>query len=242
MIYLNTKLKCVLLDDELPGLMYLKMLCEQIPEMEIIKVFNSSVVFLEEIPYLNFDVCILDIEMPEMSGLQVAELLKDKLVIFTTAYKEYAVDAFDLNAIDYVLKPIKRERLQQAIQKAIDLLDKSIVFEKSVQFNSEKGRVLLYFNQVKYVRVSSVDSRDKIVYLDGNKKLVLKNVSFEKLLKSLPLNQFCRINKKELIALKTIQYFSHNEIMTNITEAGKPIACVLTGTYRLNFMKKMRQK
>jgi len=96
------------LDDELPGLTYLKMLCEQLPELEVVKAFNNPKLFLAEVPNVDFDLCILDIEMPEMNGLQVANLLNGKPVIFTTAYKEYASEAFDINAIDYVSKPIKK--------------------------------------------------------------------------------------------------------------------------------------
>ena len=102
--YLSTKLKCLLLDDELPGLTYLKMLCEQIIDIEVVKTFNDPVLLLNEQSFLDYDFCIMDIEMPSMNGLQVANLLNGKPVIFTTAYKEYAVEAFDLNAIDYVQK------------------------------------------------------------------------------------------------------------------------------------------
>jgi len=101
---LNSKLKCLLLDDELPGLSYLKLLCEQIPELEVIRSFNDSGVFQDEFPKLDFDLCIMDIEMPGTNGIQLASLMKDKLVIFTTAYKDYATNAFDLDAIDYVVK------------------------------------------------------------------------------------------------------------------------------------------
>src|SRR5690606_6558733 len=88
--YLDKKLKCLLLDDELPGLAYLKMLCEQIPQLEVVKAFNHPQSFLEELPALEFDLCILDVQMPGMNGLQVANLLQGKPVIFATAYKDYA--------------------------------------------------------------------------------------------------------------------------------------------------------
>ena len=109
----------MLLEDELPGLTYLKMLCEQIPELEVVRSFNNSTTFLKEIAVLEFDLCILDIEMPGINGLQIASLLKGKPVIFTTAYSEYAAEAFDLDAIDFVRKPIKKERLHQAVLKTI---------------------------------------------------------------------------------------------------------------------------
>ena len=97
---MNTKLKCLLLDDELPGLSYLKLLCEQIPQLEVVRAFNDPEIFMKEFPGLEFDLCILDIEMPGTNGIQLAALLKNKPVIFTTAYKDYASDAFDLDAID----------------------------------------------------------------------------------------------------------------------------------------------
>lgn len=100
---MNTKIKCLLLDDELPGLTLLKMLCEQQPELEVIKAFNSPVTLLQEAPNLDFDLLITDIEMPGMNGLQVADALKGKAIIFTTAYKNFAVDAFDRDAIDLSL-------------------------------------------------------------------------------------------------------------------------------------------
>lgn len=72
------------------------MLCEQIPELEVVKAFNRTDLFLSEIDKIDFDLCILDIEMPRMNGVEIARLLKDKLIIFTTAHKEYAAEAFDL--------------------------------------------------------------------------------------------------------------------------------------------------
>lgn len=236
---MNTKLRCLILDDELPGLTYLKMLCEQIPEVEVIKAFNNPKLFLDEIHSLEFDACILDIEMGEINGLQIANILKDKAIIFVTAYKEYAAEAFDLDAVDYVRKPIQRDRLKQAIDKAIQRTEKNHQKKNFVQFNSEKGKVLLFFDQINYITIADSDSRDKIVYLNDGKNLILKNISFEKLLSLLPNDMYCRINKKEVIALKIIQYFSHDEIISTILQAGIPVRFFLTDTYRIEFMKKI---
>jgi len=130
----------LLLDDELPGLKYLKMLCEQIPELEVVKAFNSPETFLMELSSLEFDLCILDIEMPGMDGLSIANLLGDKPVIFTTAYKEYAAEAFDLNAIDYIRKPVTRERLQTAVNKALYRIRQSNPARNFIQINTNKGK------------------------------------------------------------------------------------------------------
>jgi len=239
---LNTKLKCLLLDDELLGLSYLKLLCEQIPELEVVKAFNDPVVFLKEFPGLDFDLCILDIEMHGTNGIQVAAMLKDKPVIFTTAYKDYATDAFDLDAIDYVIKPVKPERLQQAVNKAIHRLTPETQIRKYVRLNTDKGNALIYFDQLVYIRTSEIDSRDKTAYLTNGTNLQLKNISFEKLISLLPTADFCRINKKELIVLSSVQYFSNDQITTNICfQSEKPLIISLGETYRADFISKVNR-
>jgi DNA-binding LytR/AlgR family response regulator len=235
----KTKLKCLLLDDELPGLTYLKILCEQIPELDIIKAFNDPVQFLKEFQKLDFDLCILDIEMPGLNGLEIANLLRGKLIIFTTAYKEHAAEAFDLDAVDYVSKPIKRERLQQAINKALKRTDKNNS-KNFIQLNSDKGKSILFFDHISYITVSEADSRDKTVRMQDGSILVLKNISFEKLIKQLPETQFCQVNKKDLIALKCIQHFTHDEIVTNILlPGGHFIRLTLSENFRYDFLKKI---
>ncbi|WP_240485905.1 LytR/AlgR family response regulator transcription factor [Anditalea andensis] len=232
----------MLLDDELPGLTYLKMLCEQIPELEVVKAFNSPIVFLKEAANLTFDFCILDIEMPEMSGLQVSNLLQGKPVVFATAYKHYALEAFDLNAIDYITKPIKLERLQQAVQKAITHLGKKkqLNTKNFIQVNTDKGKAILFFDRLVYIKTSDTDSRDKVARLFDGEVLVLKNISFDRLLIDLPEFEFCRINKKELISLKAVQVFTYDEISTNIfIDSGKPLKLTLSEAYKREFLYKI---
>jgi DNA-binding LytR/AlgR family response regulator len=230
----------LLLDDELPGLTYLKLLCEQIPELEVIRAFNDPELFLQEFPALEFDLCILDIEMPGITGIQLAYLLKGKPVIFTTAYKHYATDAFDLNAIDYLIKPVKPERLQQAVDRAIQ----RIIPEKrpniTLHLNTDKGIALLDVSQLIYVRTSEIDPRDKTALLINGTNLHLKNISFEKLISLLPTEQFCRVNKREMIALNTVLYFSNDQIKTSINlQSGDHLSISLGEPYRNSFIKKI---
>lgn len=238
---MNTKLRCLLLDDELPGLTYLKMLCEQIPELEIIRVFNNPNLMLKEIPGLEFDLCIMDIEMPGMSGLQVANLLKGKPVIFTTGYSQYAAEAFDLDAIDYVRKPFKLDRLLLAVQKAVLRTDKGSAPKNYIQLNTDKGKALIITDQIGYIATSETDSRDKVAYLLDATSIVLKNISIARLLEIVPSGQFCQVNKKELIALRSVHFFSHDAITTNIIQSdGKPLVLFLTDTYRKEFIQLVR--
>lgn len=217
------------------------MLCEQIPEVEIVKTFNNPEKLLAEIPNLDFDLLISDIEMPGIDGLHLAEMLSTKLVIFCTAYKEYAAEAFNIDAVDYITKPVKLERLQKAISKAFERFDKSDGAKKFIQLNTDKGKTLLYFSQICYVKTAVSDSRDKTVLLIDGSFLNLKNVKFDTLLKELPEADFCRINKKEIVAVKAIKFFNHNEIVLHhIDENNKNTTLILSETYRADFVKKVK--
>ncbi len=238
---MNTKLKCLLLDDELPGLTYLKMLCEQIPELEIVKAFNHPEKLLEEIPKLDFDLCISDIEMPGIDGLTLAKLLQNKLVIFTTAYRDYAAEAFDIDAVDYITKPVTKERLQKAVAKASERFDKVPIAKKFIQLNTDKGKALLYFDQIAYIKTALTDSRDKEVFLMDGSSLILKNINFDSLLSQLPETDFCRVNKKEIIAITAVKFFSHNEItLKHQDKNGKFTTLLLSETYRSDFLLKVK--
>ncbi|MBA5793846.1 response regulator transcription factor [Flavobacterium sp. xlx-214] len=232
-------LQCVLLDDELLALQYLKLLCEQIEGVEVVKAFNNPEKFILEKDTLQFDVCILDIEMPAINGLQIANLLTDKKVIFTTAYKEYAVDAFDLDVIDYITKPVQKDRLEKAIRKVEKLTRETKPTSDFITLNSEKGKSVINTNDVFYITVSEIDSRDKVIYFTDDSHLLIKNSSFEKLQELLPLNRFCRINKREIIAMNCVNYYSHDEIVSKIMVDGKPKNFTIGINFRSSFLAQL---
>jgi DNA-binding LytR/AlgR family response regulator len=231
----------LLLDDELPGLAYLKMLCEQIPELEVVKAFNDPLKLVAEAPALNFNLCLLDIEMPGMNGMEVAHALKGKPVIFVTAYKEYAAEAYDLEAIDYVRKPVKKERLERAIQKAAHRLSEPGEEKAFMQLNTNKGKALIFFDQLLRVTTSEGDKRDKVAWLEGGQQLILKNIGFDQLLSLLPAKTFSRVNKGEVLAIKAVHAYVHDEITTVLLdEEGKTIKTVLGDGYKERLMEKLK--
>lgn len=230
-------IKCVILDDELLAISYLKLLCEQIDNVEVVKAFNDPKIFLSEIENIDCNVCILDIEMPGMTGLQVAELIShSKKIIFTTAYKEYAAEAFDLNVVDYVRKPIKKDRLIQAFEKAKELIQ--IPQKKDfLEWNTNIGKTVIFTEQISYIKTSEIDSRDKEIILNDGTTIVLKNLSFKSLLEMLPSKDFAQVNKKEIIALSSIKVFSTNEIITTISTEGENFLKLQIGeTYKNSLM------
>lgn len=236
---IERNLKCILLDDEMPSLRFLKMLCEQIPGLEVVKAFNEPVALLQEYKELIFDFCILDIEMPEFNGFDMAKVLKEYPIVFSTAYKQYASDAFDINAVDYMRKPISLQRLQQAIMKVEQVLNSQPEMISFAQFNTNKGKAILYFEQINYIQIAEVDSRDKKVYLSDGSLVLLKNISFDKLLGILPAPDFIRINKKEIIATKIVKFFSADEVTSNLLdEQHLPLLFNLGESYKKVFHDK----
>lgn len=217
------------------------MLCEQIDVLEVVKAYNSPEILLKEWESIDFDLLISDIEMPGINGLQVADAIKGKAIIFTTAYKNFAVDAFEKDAVDYVVKPVKRERLEQAVQKVVARMSKPVEAVKQIQLNTDKGKALINVAKVFCVVTSNIDSRDKILFLNDASRITVKNSSFEKLLELLPNDQFCRINKKAIIALKNVQFYSHDEITADIVHVdGKHYTFPLSEIYRNDFMKRVK--
>ncbi|MBL7920044.1 MAG: response regulator transcription factor [Bacteroidia bacterium] len=234
---MNTKLKCLLLDDELPALSYIKILCEQIADVEVVKAFNEPEKFLDTIQQFDFNACILDIQMPGITGLEVAKHLQDKLIIFTTAHKEFGAEAFDLNAVDYIRKPIQKERFEKAVAKAKGILNVKAAEEtKQVLWNTDKGKTIINFNDILYITSSDTDSRDKLVYLQNGSKTTVKNISFEQILTLLPAAKFCRVNKKDIVALKAIQHFTADSITLHSNEK---VNLVLSDVYRDEFRQRI---
>lgn len=229
-------LRCVLLDDELLALQYLKLLCEQISGVEVVKVYDNPEKFILEKDELDFDVCVSDIEMPVINGLQIANLLSNKHLIFTTAYRDYAVESYNLEVIDYITKPVQKDRLEKAFRKIEKLTKEAKQVSEYITLNSEKGKSIINTNDVFYITVSDVDSRDKIIHFKDETTLLVKNNSFEKLKEILPTGKFSRINKREIIAMNSVNYYSHDEIVSKILIDGKPKTFTIGINFRNEFL------
>jgi DNA-binding LytR/AlgR family response regulator len=137
-----------------------------------------------------------------------------------------------------VRKPIQKDRLQQAIEKALARFDSEKQKKDFIQLNTDKGKALIFYNNIGYIKTSDTDSRDKIVVLTDGSTLTLKNISFESLIKNLPSAQFCRINKKEIIAIKIVFAYSYDEITTSLTDpSGSSVKLSLSEIYKPTFLK-----
>lgn len=237
----NKALRVVLLDDELLALGYLRSLCEGIPDLEVVKAFDNPVLFLSELDNLSFDFCISDIVMPNMSGLEVAEKLLSKPIIFTTAHNEYAADAFDIEAIDYLRKPVQLERLERAIEKVKSHIEQA-KSHAAWTVNTNKGKFTIRLSQIVSFSTDTYDRRDKLMLLENGDEFVVKNKSFDQLLQELEGISLIRVSKSELISKEYIQGYQGDVVMSKIrTKEGKYREFSLSENYRKSFVETFNQ-
>lgn len=209
-------LGCVVVDDEPLAIDLLQDHIEQSPDLKLIRAFTDPIEALRFLRNTSIDLLLLDIQMPEISGLQFARIINEECkVIFTTAYGEYALESYELNAVDYLLKPISFQRFQRAVDK---LLPISEAVPSAVETGDQSGLIFVKSGH-KTIRILVED----ILYLSGsgdyvtihlasgNKLLTLEKLGdFER---KLSPPQFCRIHRSHLVALDKIEFIERQRVV-----------------------------
>ncbi len=206
-------IKAIIVDDERLARNELKKLLQTHPEIEIIEEAANASEGLEKIEMFNPELIFLDIQMPGKTGFDLlAEMEKSPKVIFTTAYDEYAIKAFEVNALDYLLKPIEPKRLTDALQKLQDEIQKERAGMNGV-FNrgplTENDQVFVkdgercWFVKLGEIRLFESVGNYAKVYFANNKPLILK--SLNALEERLDERMFFRANRKHIINLRWIE-------------------------------------
>lgn len=200
------KIKVLLVDDEYLALQLLENFLKKVPQLELVAKTKSPVAAQNILNRESIDLLFLDIQMPTLSGINLLKNLKSPpLTIFTTAYSDYALTAFDLNVIDYLLKPFSFERFLQAVDKAKTQLPNYTLPATSNLINKKEAPIFLSVKaDGKIVKVFFED----ILFIEGLKeyvKIVCENeriITFERLKNLeaiLPAKQFLRVHKSYLI-------------------------------------------
>jgi len=200
------KIKVLIVDDEYLALQLLENFIEEVQELELVGKTKSPVAALDLLNQESIDLLFLDIQMPTLSGVNLLKSLKNPpLTIFSTAYSDYAVAAFDLNVVDYLLKPFSFERFLQAVHKAKSQLHNLALRSASNSINKEEDP---YFLSVKANSKVVKVFYDEILFIEGLKeyvKMVCENeriVTFERLKNMeaiLPADQFLRVHKSYIV-------------------------------------------
>ncbi|HRP89037.1 MAG TPA: LytTR family transcriptional regulator DNA-binding domain-containing protein [Edaphocola sp.] len=238
-------IKCIIIDDEHLARSILQEMLLEIDGIEILTQCANGFEGLKAIQSLNPDCIFLDVQMPKINGFEMLELLDKKpLTIFTTAFDEYAVQAFEVNAIDYLLKPIEPQRLQQAIEK---LKDKLSLAPQSINnplhqlpFLLEQSQrvVVKELGEIKIIpneQILFVEASDDYIKIQTKDKYYLKNQTMSRIEQQLPVQQFIRIHRSFIVNSNYIHKIEllGKEQYTLLLTTGKNLPISKTGYIKL---------
>jgi DNA-binding LytR/AlgR family response regulator len=224
-------IKCIAIDDEPLALEIIKEYCSKIPFLELIRTFDNALESIDFIKNNKIDLLFLDIQMEELTGIQLLHVLKNKPnVIFTTAYDTFAIQGYELDAVDYLLKPISFERFLKAVNKVSEKLNVEHLIENKTKEVTIYTPGDDYFFVKTEFRLEKVNFAE-IMYIEGmgdylrivtptKRLMTLQN--FKKMEEMLPANKFYRVHKSYIIALDKIENIERNRI--KITDKLIPIS------------------
>ena len=197
---MNT-IKCIVIDDEELARALLKSYIDKVDFLELIADFENPIDAIQLLKGFDIDIIFLDIQMPELKGTEFAKMINSETrVIFTTAYSEYALEGYELNALDYLLKPIAFERFLQAVNK---YKQEETAIDDSITVKSGYDLHKLKYNDILYVESDS----EYVNFYTADKK-IMSYQTLKSLEKTLPTSTFMRVhrsyivNKQKVSALK----------------------------------------
>lgn len=215
------QLTCIAIDDEPLALGLISQYIARIPTLKLLKTFEDAISGSEYIQRNTVDLLFLDINMPDISGIELARSLEKRpMIIFTTAYKNFAFEGFELEAIDYVLKPIDFERFKKAVDKAIDFNNYRNASQKQPQLESlyvysEYRMIKIDVQKITYIE--SMEDYIKI-HLTDQPKPVLTLMPLKKVLEKLPQDNFMRIHRSYVVALNHIKSIHNKKVQLESME------------------------
>ena len=220
------KIQCVIIDDEPSSQNILKHLIGDVDFLEIAGICNDAVDAMTFLKETKVDLLFLDINMPNLSGIAFYKMLKNPpLVIFTTAYSEYAIEGFDVNAIDYLLKPFSFERFLKAVQK---VKNKLVLEKEFIIIKSDKKLYQLKVNDILFVE--ALGDYIKIYTKD---KVLVSYKTLRNILSLLPENKYMQIHKSYIINQSKLDFVEGNQV----TIGSKKIP--IGQKFKINFLKRL---
>lgn len=205
------KIKCLIVDDEPTSQSVLKNFIQMVDYLEIVAVCNNSIEAMGVLKSEAVDLIFLDVNMPKISGVSFYKSLQNPpLVIFTTAYSEHAIEAFNVNAIDYLLKPFSFDRFLTATNKALDSLS-------SGENQSSKSPSILVKSDKKLHKITTssisfIEAYGDYVKIYLESRFIITNNTFKNILSSLPKN-FVQVHKSFAINLQKAEVVEGNQVL-----------------------------
>lgn len=226
-------IKAIALDDEPQALKAIEKLCEIVDYISLEKTFTEPSEAMKHLRKFPTDLLFLDIKMPSISGLNFRKSIQqDLMAIFTTAFSEYAVESYELNAIDYLLKPISTKRFSQACEKANDyykhLRNKKDDQQNHIYIRSNYSLVKIPIEHILYIEGIS----DYVKIHSKHTKMIMARMSMKAMFDKLPNDIFIRVHRSFIIPFQNITSVRNRTIYLN------EIEIPLGNTYEDEFYKR----
>ncbi len=214
---MSKKTTCIIVDDEPIAREIIASFVKKTPSLELIKTCKNATEAINFIETNKVDLFFLDINMPEINGLSLAKIIgKQSKIIFTTAYRDYAVDGFNLNVVDYLLKPIAFERFFQAVQKTTTIpesktIEKNEPISKNFMFvRADRKMVKVNFKEILYL-----ESLGDYLKIFLEKQTIVTRETMNNITSKLPQNTFIRIHRSYIVSLNKINSYTNEFIEIN---------------------------
>ena len=238
---MSDRVTCMIVDDEPMAREIISSFVGKIHNLELVAICKNVSEAFSVLQKESIQLIFLDINMPEISGLSLAKSIQHKSqVIFTTAYREYAIEGFDLQAVDYLLKPISFDRFLKAVQKYFDLhvskeiIKQEIVSEAKETFifvRSDRKMVKVRFKEINYI-----ESLSDYVKIFTDKETIITRETISNIESKLPSNEFLRTHRSYIVSIPKIDSFT-NEFL----ELDKK-AIPISRSYKENVLQKLAGK
>lgn len=235
-------MKCIIVDDEPIARKGIEKWVNSMPSLELLGCFENAGVTAHFMKDHTVDLIFLDIQMPGVNGIEFAkDIPKTSLVIFTTAFSEYALDSYEVDAVDYLVKPIKAERFEKAVDKAISYHKMLLSEEKAANIEQVVNEFVFIKSDRRFFKVNFKD----ILFVEGLKDYVIIQMENQRLithmnLKSihrlLPQNKFLRVNRSYIVNKDRIDSFTNNDVVIGDYEIG------IGNHYRNVFFEELMKK
>lgn len=216
-------MNCIIVDDEPLAREAIEILVKEIPYLELAGTFNNASSAAWFMDGHTVDLIFLDIQMPGITGMDFAKTIsRSTLIIFTTAYSEYALDSYEVDAIDYLIKPVEPERFRKAVDKAFSYHSLLLQEEKE---NIEPAADNYFFvkSDRKYFKVNFkdilfVEGLKDYVILQLKKQRIITRMNLKAMYELLPKSLFLRVNKSYIVNTTHIEAFDNNDIFIKTYE------------------------
>ena len=230
------KIKCLLVDDEPTALDILQNHLSKIEMIEIVGRCKNATEAFNNISSNEVDLIFLDINMPGISGISFARSINRSIkIIFTTAYREYAIEGFDLHAVDYLLKPISYERLLDAVTNYREQhLQKQVLSQAGTKSDFIFLKIDRKMHKIDFNKILWIESLSDYLKIETTEGTKITRETISGLEVKLP-NDFLRIHRSFIVALKRIDRYSTEEVIVN----GKSLP--ISRSYKEDVLKKLEQ-